>query len=89
MADSTRKRCSSWLEPRYAEDAVAELEKSLAYIQGLHEIVCRTKTEFPNLDRAGLCRRVLETINQPEIPNVIKTIEAHLDASHIGNLLDI
>ena len=81
--------CSSWLEPRHGKDVAAELEKSVAYIQRLHEIVCRTKTESPTLDRTGLCRRVLEIINQPEIPNVIKTIEAHLAASHIGNLLDI
>ncbi len=81
--------CSSWLEPRHGEDAAAEMEKSIAYMQRLHEIVCRTKKEFPSMDRAGLCRRVLNIINQPEIPNVIKTIEAHLDASHIGNLLDV
>jgi glyoxylase-like metal-dependent hydrolase (beta-lactamase superfamily II) len=81
--------CSSWLEPQHGEDASAEMEKSVEYMQRLHEIVCRTKTEFPTLDRAALCSRVLEIINQPEIPNVIKTIEAHLDASHIGNLLDI
>ena len=81
--------CSSWSEPRHGEDAAAEMEKSIAYMQRLHEIVCRTKKEFPTMDRAGLCRRVLEIINQPEIPNVIKTVEAHLDASHIGNLLDV
>ncbi len=81
--------CSSWLEPQHGEDASAEMKKSVEYIQGLHAIVCRTKTEFPTLDRAGLCSRVLEIIDQPKIPNVIRTIEAHLDASHIENLLDI
>jgi len=81
--------CSSWLEPQHGEDASAEMEKSIAYMQRLHEIVCRAKTESAALDRAGSCHRVLEIINQPKIPNVIKTIEAHLAASHIGNLLDI
>ncbi len=81
--------CSSWLEPQYGEDASAEMEKSVAYIQRLHEIVRRTKTEFSTMDRASLCSRVLEIINQPKIPNVIKTIEAHLDASHVEDLLAV
>ncbi len=81
--------CSSWLEPLHGEDVAAEMEKSVEYIQRLHEIVCRTKTEFPTLDRAGLCGRVLEIINQPKIPNVIRTIEAHLDASHVEDLLPL
>lgn len=81
--------CSSWLEPQHGEAASAEMEKSIAYMQRLHEITCRKKTEFPAMDRAGLCGRILEVLNQPKIPNVIKTIEAHLDASHVGNLLDI
>jgi glyoxylase-like metal-dependent hydrolase (beta-lactamase superfamily II) len=84
-----RVLCSSWLEPQYADDASGEMEKSVAYIQRLHEIVCRTKREFPAMDRAGLYSRILEIINQPKIPTVTKTIEAHLDASHIGNLLDL
>jgi glyoxylase-like metal-dependent hydrolase (beta-lactamase superfamily II) len=81
--------CSSWLEPQHGENASAEMEKSIAYMQRLHEIVRRTKSEFPAMDRAGLCSRVLEIIGQPKIPNVIKTIEAHLDASHIENMLVI
>jgi hydroxyacylglutathione hydrolase len=81
--------CSSWLEPQHGEDASAEMEKSVVYIQRLHEIVCRTKTESPDMDRASLCNRILEIINQPKIPNVIKTIEAHLDASHVEDLLAV
>jgi len=81
--------CSSWLEPLHGEDASREMEKSVVYIQRLHEIVCRTKTEFPTLDRAGLCSRVLDIIDQPKIPNVIRTIEAHLDASHVEDLLSV
>lgn len=81
--------CSSWLDPRYGEDASALMKKSIDSIQGLHEIVCRVKTEFPTMDRASLCGRVLEIINQPKIPNVIKTIEAHLDVSHVEDLLSV
>jgi len=81
--------CSSWLEPKYGDDAYGEMEKSVEYIQHLHEIVCRTKADFPSMDRADLCNRILEIIKQPTIPNVIKTIETHLDASHVENLLAI
>ena len=79
--------CSSWLEPKYGDDAYSEMEKSVEYIQHLHEIVCRAQADFPSMDRADLCNRVLEIIKQPTVPNVIKTIEAHLDASHVENLL--
>ena len=78
--------CSSWLEPKYGGDVYREMEKSLDSIQHLHAIVCRAKADFPLLNRADLCRRILEMINQPAIPNVIKTIEAHLDAAHIADL---
>lgn len=81
--------CSSWLEPKYGDDAYGEMEKSVEYIQHLHELVCRTKADFPSMDRADLCNRILEIIKQPTIPNVIKTIEAHLDASHVEDLLAI
>lgn len=81
--------CSSWLEPKYGDDAYGEMEKSVEYIQHLHEIVCQTKADFPSMDRADLCNRILEIIKQPTIPNVIKTIEAHLDASHVEDLLAI
>lgn len=80
--------CSSWLEPRFKDDAYAELEKSIAYVQHLHDIVCRTKAAFPSMQPADLCQRVLEIIEQPAIPNVIKTVEAHLNASHVRNLLE-
>jgi hydroxyacylglutathione hydrolase len=81
--------CSSWLEPKYRDDAYSEMEKSVEYIQHLHEIVGRAKADFPSMDRADLCNRILEIIKQPTIPNVIKTIEAHLDASHVEDLLAI
>lgn len=81
--------CSSWLEPKYGDDAYGEMEKSLEYIQHLHEIVCRIKADSPSMDRADLCNRILEIIKQPTIPNVIKTIEAHLDASHVEDLLEL
>ena len=81
--------CSSWLEPKYGDDVYSEMEKSVEYIQHLHEIVCRTKADFPSMDRADLCNRILEIIKQPTIPNVIKTIETHLDASHVEDLLAI
>lgn len=81
--------CSSWLEPKYGDDAYSEMEKSVEYIQHLHEIVCRAKADSPSTDRGVLCNRILEIIKQPTIPNVIKTIEAHLDASHVQNLLAI
>lgn len=81
--------CSSWLEPKYGDDAYSEMEKSVEYIQHLHEIVCRAKADSPSTDRGDLCNRILEIIKQPTIPNVIKTIEAHLDASHVRNLLAI
>ncbi len=81
--------CSSWLEPKYGDDAYSEMEKSIEYIQHLHEIVCRVKADSPSTDRGDLCNRILKIIEQPTIPNVIKTIEAHLDASHVGDLLAI
>jgi len=81
--------CSSWLEPKYGDDAYSEMEKSVEYIQHLHEIVGRAKADFPSMDRADLCNRILEIIKQPTILNVIKTIEAHLDASHVEDLLAI
>jgi hydroxyacylglutathione hydrolase len=81
--------CSSWLEPQYGDGAHSEMENSLKYIQSLHDIVCRAKNDFPSMGRADLCNRILRIIKQPAIPNVIKTIEAHLDASRIENLLAI
>jgi hypothetical protein len=86
--ESVSVLCSSWLDPQYGKDAIREMEASLDYIQRLHEIVCRIKRDFPNMDRAGLCDRILEKIDQPKIPNVIHTVEAHLKAGHIENLLD-
>ncbi|MFC1798286.1 MBL fold metallo-hydrolase [Thermodesulfobacteriota bacterium] len=81
--------CSSWLEPKFGNDAYDEMEKSLAYIQHLHDTICRTKADFPSMNRIDLCNRILDIIQQPAIPNVIKTVEAHLDVSHVQNLLTV
>lgn len=86
--DGIEVLCSSWLEPQFKDDAIAEMDKSLAYVQHLHDIVCRSKTTFPSMQPADLYQQILETIEQPAIPNVIKTVEAHLNASHVRNLLE-
>lgn len=87
--DGIKVLCSSWLEPKFGDDVYAELEKSLDYIQGLHNTIGRTRADFPLLNGTDLHHRILEAIQQPAIPNVIKTVEAHLNASHVENLLKL
>jgi glyoxylase-like metal-dependent hydrolase (beta-lactamase superfamily II) len=81
--------CSSWLDPVYGDKIHTEMDKSLDYIQHVHEVTRKTNTEFPSLDSKELCSRILETLNQPEVPNVITSIEAHIRLKDYADLMDI
>jgi len=81
--------CSSWLDPVYGDKIRTEMDKALDYIQHVHEVTRKINTEFPSLDSKELCSRILETLNQPEVPNVVKSIEAHIRLKDYTDLMDI
>jgi hypothetical protein len=74
---------SSWDEPRLSkiEDAI---DQGLAYLQRIHEVVLREKNASPSCDSMELAPRVQKSLRLPEAalnPIVIRSIEAHLQAS--------
>lgn len=79
--------CSSWLDPQYDEKIYEVMDATLAHIQHIHEIVLKTAEENPALDETALCARILRDLGHPEIPNVVKSIQAHLQLRRYRNLL--
>jgi len=79
--------CSAWHLPLTGDRAPALLAEALGYIQHIHQVVTRTRSDFPSLDTPALCRRVLAHLDQPPLPNVIKSIESHLNFSRLDDLL--
>ena len=81
--------CSSWLDPVFGDKIRTEMDKSLDYIQQVHEVTRKINAEAPSLDPKELCSRILKTLNQPEVPNVITSIEAHIRLKDHADLMDI
>ncbi len=70
--------CSSWHEPLYGSAIPAAMDAGLAYIQQVHAAVLKTRSQHPSADPGDLVRRILADLSLPGIPNVVKSIEAHL-----------
>ncbi len=87
--EAVKVLCSSWLDPVYGDKIRTEMEKALGYIQQVHEVTRKIDTEFPSLDSKELCSRILEALNQPEVPHVIKSIEAHIRLKDRTDLMDV
>ena len=82
--------CSSWKEPQQYGDIDGYMDKSLAYIQSIHAIVCRIVKDSPAVSSKDLCVRVLKKLGLPDASNkknVVTSIEAHRACSHIENIL--
>ena len=79
--------CSSWLDPQYDERIYEMMDETLAHIQHIHEVVLKTAEENPALDSTALCARILRDLGHPDIPNVVKSIQAHLQLRRYRNLL--
>jgi len=71
----------------YAESIYEMMDEALAHVQHIHEVVLRTAATNPALDAKALCKRVLKDLGQPEIPNVLRSIRAHLLLRQHRNLL--
>jgi len=84
-----RVLCSSWLDPVYGDRIRSEIDRSLEYIQYVHEVTRKIYIKFPSLDSKELCSRILETLNQPELPNVVTSIKAHLRLKDCPDLTSI
>ena len=82
--------CSSWKEPQHDGHIDGYMNDSLAYIQYIHEIVCRIVVKSPAVSSKDLCARVLKKLGLPDASNkknVVTAIEAHRVCSHLENIL--
>jgi len=82
---------SSWHDPIQGEKVYRVMDESLAYIQKVHDLVRKEKTQSPALNSKELTLRVLKGLAIPESllnPIVITTIEAHLKESQRLNVLE-
>lgn len=81
---------SSWHDPILGERVYQVMDESLVYIQKVHDLVRKEKTQSPALNSKELTLGVLKALALPESflnPIVITTIEAHLKETRRLNLL--
>jgi hydroxyacylglutathione hydrolase len=80
---------SSWHEPQRGEKVYQTMDEALAYMQKIHDLVRRETASAPALDSREMSLRILKHLGLPESmlsPNVISTIQAHMQESHRANL---
>lgn len=84
-----RVLCSSWHPPLYGKEIYETINDALGEVQRTHGAVRRIQSAHPGLECGQLCARILKELDLPEIPNVVKTIEAHLQFSHRTQVSDL
>ena len=66
------------------------MDEGLQYFQKIHEVVLKEKASAPDADMMELSGRILKGLGLPEvalIPIVVRSLQAHLNASSTENLL--
>jgi glyoxylase-like metal-dependent hydrolase (beta-lactamase superfamily II) len=84
-----RVLCSSWHPPLYGKEVYETIDNGLKDVQQTHDAVRRIQSAYPGLEPGPLCARILKTLELPDLPNVVKTIETHLAFSRHSNILDL
>lgn len=84
-----RVLCSAWHPPLFGKGVYETIAAGLNEVQQTHDAVRRIQSAHPGLERGQLCARILKELELPEVPNVTKTIEAHLQFSHRPHVLDL
>ncbi len=68
------------------------MDEGLQYFQNIHEVVLEEKASAPDSDVMELSVRILKGLGLPDIaliPIVVRSFEAHLNASDTQNLLKL
>ena len=81
---------SSWHDPIQEEKVYQTMDKALAYMQRVHEVVRQKNADEPSLEPKELTIQVLKGLGIPENlmnPIVVTTIEAHRNVSQYPNIL--
>ena len=81
---------SSWHDPIQEEKVYQTMDKALAYMQRVHEVVRQKNADEPSLEPQELTIQVLKGLGIPENlmnPIVVTTIEAHRNVSQYPNIL--
>ena len=83
---------TSWDEPHHGDRVYEIMDEGLQYFQNIHEVVLKEKASAPDSDVMELSGRILKGLGLPEvalIPIVVRSLQAHLDASGTQNLLKV
>jgi glyoxylase-like metal-dependent hydrolase (beta-lactamase superfamily II) len=83
---------TSWDEPHHGDRVYELMDEGLQYFQKIHEVVLKEKANAPDSDIMELSGRILKGLGLPEvalIPIVVRSLQAHLNASDAQNLLKL
>ena len=83
---------TSWDEPHHGDRVYEMMDEGMQYFQKIHDVVLKEKAKAPDADMMELSGRILNSLGLPEvalIPMVVRSLQAHLDASGTKNLLQL